>query len=267
MVCCWNVPNWIGSIHIGYFSIFLIERAARCSASNLYYVSFPALDRTDCKEQLHMVCAWQVSDRGGSDWRGQLHMVHCWEVPDWIRFIRSAWFIAAKASDWICIFCSIMSCLAIILSKESGKPLIIDPVHTGSQAFHHNHQFGQVWSRRITAHGVLLERTKLDQVHIFYFSHWARFYAFMLLIHAALYTTMDGCSMDGHLFENMHKHELIDRSAQWDVEKGLDGFRCESPIWHSDEWRWFTTQNGGLVNMKFFVQTACLWCVCQQSAF
>ena len=31
----------------------------------------------------------------------------------------------------------------------------------------------QVWSWRITAHGVLLERTKLDQVHTCYFSHWA----------------------------------------------------------------------------------------------
>ena len=38
-----------------------------------------------------MVCAWQVSDRGGPGWRGQLHMVYRWEVPDWIRFRFLIW--------------------------------------------------------------------------------------------------------------------------------------------------------------------------------
>ena len=54
--------------------------------------------------------------------------------------------------------------------KGTGKPLIINPVHTGSQAFHDGDGIGQVWSWRITAHGVLLERTKLDRVRIGYFS-------------------------------------------------------------------------------------------------
>ena len=42
------------------------------------------LDRPDPGWQLHMVLAWQVSDRGGSDQWDQLHMVQSRQVSDWI---------------------------------------------------------------------------------------------------------------------------------------------------------------------------------------
>jgi hypothetical protein len=74
--------------------VLLLRCKSSCGRCAL--IQFQAIDsvwkRPDCRGQLHMVCAWQVSDWKGSDCGGQLHIVCCWQVPDWIRSAHFCYF-------------------------------------------------------------------------------------------------------------------------------------------------------------------------------
>jgi hypothetical protein len=62
-------------------------------------------------------------------------MVYRWQVPDWIRFTRSDLNAGAFFDHIMFSYHSV---------KRTGKPLIINPVHTGPQAFHDGDGIGQV---------------------------------------------------------------------------------------------------------------------------
>jgi hypothetical protein len=61
--------------------------ALRLVESNCHTVTATQLpmNRSDHRDQLHMVWARQVSDGAGPSRRGQLHVVHGWKVPDRVR--------------------------------------------------------------------------------------------------------------------------------------------------------------------------------------
>ena len=140
-----SVSKWVrrmyhtvcGSLEHAIMGIGRMLVSYQCQRSA--FQALMLLDRSGGREQLFMVCAWQVSSRGGSDRRGQLHMVHGWEVSNWIRSLWSTvvmWGIHANFQYQMhCIyFNEAMTCVK--MTGTSSFITVIEYIHTWFFAIH-----------------------------------------------------------------------------------------------------------------------------------
>ena len=96
------------TLHVQKHSNMKTHSVVHCAHHHTAHNRLHGLNRPDQQWQLHMVLAWQVSVRGGSDWGGQLHLVQCRQVSDWIRpdcraqlYLVQCWKVPDRVwSDW-----------------------------------------------------------------------------------------------------------------------------------------------------------------------
>ena len=87
--CNWDRPDQGWQLHV-VLAWQVSDRSRTDRGGQLHLVQCRQVSDgigPDCWDQLHLVLCWEVPDRVWSDWWAQLHMVCTWKVPDWVRLV------------------------------------------------------------------------------------------------------------------------------------------------------------------------------------